>query len=258
MSIIDILFSSDRLLYVVWIKCFLLLLLAGCAHTVHMTDEFTFVPIKTDEFEIATWQKITDNVSPIHIYIEGDGNSFDRYGSPTYDPTPRKDTVRRLAKSDNSPNVMYMARPCQYIMSDACDVSDWTSGRFSAHIVNSVATAIKSVAKNTPVILVGYSGGAMISGLIISKYPDINVKQWITIAGVLNHTNWTQYFGDTPLSQSLDLNELPHIPQRHYVAEFDKVVPIELTYRMANPSDIIVVPNASHSNLKNITLDFIY
>ena len=142
-------------------------------------------------------------------------------------------------------------------MSDGCDISDWTDGRFSESVIESVATAIRTIAGNRPVLLVGYSGGAMVSGLVILRHPEINVRQWITIAGVLNHTDWTNYFGDSPLIKSLDMTQLPDVPQLHYVGADDDIVPLELTQRMASDTDIIVIPNATHNDFKNLKLDFL-
>lgn len=233
------------------------LLLSGCTAIWRTPAGFRYTPFTGDEYTIALWQKISNTDSPIHIYIEGDGHAFNGRGMPTGDPTPRGTFLRDLVASDTSPNVVYMARPCQYIMSDKCGVSDWTDGRFSPHIIESVASAIKSVSHGMPVILVGYSGGAMVSGLVIETHPEINVVQWITIAGVLNHSEWTQYFGDSPLNKSLDMRRLPNVPQLHYVAQNDETVPIELTQKMARDSDIIIVPNATHDDFGNLKLNFI-
>lgn len=217
---------------------------------------FTYIPVQSGDFEIATWQHLTNASDPVHIYIEGDGYAFDRHGHPTGNPTPRKNLVRNLAARDNSPNVVYMARPCQYIKSPSCDVSDWTNGRFSKDILTSMYGAVKTIAKNRPIILVGYSGGAMISGLLIQNYPDLNVEKWITIAGVLNHKEWTEYFNDAPLNTSLNMDKLPHISQRHYIADGDTVVPNELSRKWAKQSDIIVIHDATHSSWRGLNLDF--
>lgn len=216
---------------------------------------FTYIPISTKKYEIATWQNLNNASGPIHIYIEGDGYAFDRHGRPTHNPTPRNHFVRNLATHDDSINVAYIARPCQYIKSPNCTVSDWTDGRFSKDILESMHTVIKTVAKNRPVILIGYSGGAMISGLLIQNYPDLNVQKWITIAGVLNHTDWTEYFNDTPLKKSLNMNKLPHISQTHYIAKNDQVVPNELSRKWIKASDIVVVDDAKHDSWHGLTLD---
>ena len=235
-----------------------LLLLCGCVSDWRAPSNFVYKSIRAGDFEIATWQKITDSTAPIHIYIEGDGHAFDGRGIPTSNPTPHGTFMRDLAGSDSAANVVYMARPCQYIMSPNCNQSDWTYGRFSHRVIKSVSDAIKSVSGIRPIILVGYSGGAMVSGLVIQNYPELNVRQWITIAGVLNHQDWTEFFGDSPLKTSLNLDGLPHVPQLHYVAENDKTVPGALSAKWTGGTNVIVVPNATHDNFNNIKLDFIY
>lgn len=230
--------------------------LTACTSMMVGPYAFTYIPIQTKNFEIATWQHLTNASDPVHIYIEGDGYAFDKHGHPTRNPTPRSHLVRNMAARDNATNVVYMARPCQYIKSENCDVSDWTNGRFSKDVLASMYDAVKIIAKNRPIIFVGYSGGAMISGLLIQTYPDLNVQKWITVAGVLNHDDWTEYFGDDALNKSLNMNKLPHIPQLHYIADGDTVVPNQLSRQWAKQSDIIVIDDADHDSLRDIDLDF--
>lgn len=233
---------------------FLFVFICACAPAWHAPSDFISVPINAGKYTITTYQRITDNISPIHIYVEGDGNSFDAHGHPTSNPTPRGMLMRHLAMRDPSANVVYMARPCQYIMSNACTRSDWTIGRFSSDIVDSVATAIKDIAANRPVVLIGYSGGAMITGLVINKNPDIDVREWITIAGVLNHAEWTECFGDIPLSSSLNLDELPRVAQRHYIARADRVVPNKLSQKWLAGQTVHIIDGATHSDFPNLEL----
>ena len=233
---------------------FFFVFICACAPAWHAPSVFIGAPINTGKYTITTYQRITDNISPIHIYVEGDGNSFDAHGHPTSNPTPRGMLMRHLAMRDPSPNVVYMARPCQYIMSNACTRSDWTIGRFSTDIIDSVATAIKDIATNRPVVLIGYSGGAMITGLVINKNPDIDVREWITIAGVLNHVEWTGYFGDVPLSSSLNLDELPRVAQRHYIARGDRVVPNKLSQKWLAGQTVHIIDGATHSDFTNLQL----
>ena len=233
---------------------FLFVFICACAPAWRAPSDFIGAPINTGKYTITTYQRITDNISPIHIYVEGDGNSFDAQGRPTSNPTPRGMLMRHLAMRDPSPNVVYMARPCQYIMSNACTRSDWTIGRFSTDIVDSVATAIKDIATNRSVVLIGYSGGAMITGLVINKNPDIDVREWITIAGVLNHVEWTGYFGDVPLSSSLNLDELPRVAQRHYIARGDRVVPNKLSQKWLAGQTVHIIDGATHSDFTNLQL----
>lgn len=233
---------------------FLFVFICACAPAWHAPSDFISVPINAGKYTIATFQRIADNISPIHIYVEGDGNSFDANGHPTSNPTPRGMLMRHLAMRDPSANVVYMARPCQYIMSNACTRSDWTIGRFSSDIVDSVAAAIKDIAANRPVVLIGYSGGAMITGLVINKNPDIDVREWITIAGVLNHAEWTECFGDVPLSSSLNLDELPRVAQRHYIARGDRVVPNKLSQKWLAGQAVHTIDGATHNEFPNLQL----
>jgi len=230
-------------------------LLAGCVGTVSSPDDWQLLHSLAGKYDIAYWTRDTDPAVPVRIYIEGDGHAFDGHGRPTRDPTPRGHMVRDWAAADTSPNVAYLARPCQYVMSPECTTHDWTDGRFAQDIITEMSDAVRWIARGRPVILVGYSGGAMISGLIIEQNPDLNVREWITVAGVLNHADWTEYFGDSPLSGSLNMNTLPRVPARHYVAENDKVVPRALSQRWLGDENLIIVPNATHNKFPDFSID---
>lgn len=237
-------------------RILLAFLLVGCAGSNWtMPENFAYKPIRTNEYTIASWQKSEQPDSDnIHIYIEGDGHAFDSYGQPTTDPTPHSNFMRNMAMQDESPNVIYLARPCQFIMDTRCTESDWTNGRFSQKIINAMKSAIKQTAKNKKITIIGYSGGAMISELIIAQNQDLNFEKWITIAGVLDHKKWTTYFGDAPLTESINMEKLPKVEQKHYIGERDKIVPLELARTWANESDLIVIPNATHDKFKELKL----
>jgi len=238
-------------------KIILAFLLCACTIGWHPRKDFAFISVSTDKFNIVTYQRNTDTHAPVHIYIEGDGHAFNAYGIPTDDPTPRSVLVRDLAMRDTAKNVIYMSRPCQFTMSPACTKTYWTDGRFSPAVINSMSQAIQKVAAGRPIILVGYSGGAMISGLIIKQNPALPVKKWITIAGVLNHSDWTEYFGDTALRKSLNLPHLPKVPALHYVGENDETVPIELSQKWIDDDNkIIIVPHAGHNDFGDLNIDF--
>lgn len=231
--------------------------LCACTTLLVGPFNFTYSPIKTQTFEIATWHKTNNAKDPIHIYIEGDGRAFNSQGQPTDNPTPRDMFLRNLVGQDEHTNIAYIGRPCQFVDDPTCKQSDWTDGRFSANAVDAVAVAIKTVAKGRPIILVGYSGGAMISGLIIQRHPEMNIQKWITIAGVLNHADWTEHFGDQPLSKSLDMCTLPRIKQLHYVAENDTTVPVALSRKwIADERNLVVVPDAKHNLMPGIEINF--
>lgn len=226
-----------------------LLLLSACT-TLEIPNTYTYKIIKTQNFDLATWQKITNADAPYKIYIEGDGNAFNASGYPSQDPTPRGTLVRSLAFQDPSSNVIYLARPCQFIKSAVCAKRHWTTARFAPEIITAEYDAVKQIAETHPVILIGFSGGAQIAGLIASAKPDLNVKKIITIAGNLNHEAWTKYHKLPPLNESLSLNDyrakFQKIPQTHYAGEKDEVILPFLIKEFADPKDVIIVKGATH------------
>ena len=223
----------------------LLLLLSGC-HSIVVPDSFTYKEIKTNTYKLASWQKITDKKSPVRIYIEGDGYAFNHLGYPTTNPTPHSTFLREIAFTDPNPNVVYLARPCQFVKDERCSVKDWTTGRFSQDIINSATQAITNISNKHHIILIGYSGGALLSGLVIEQNPKLPVKKWITLAGVLNHTKWTDDLNLPPLKDSVDLKKLPTISQLHLIGDKDKTVSYKLTEKLVDNKNLIVIPKATH------------
>ncbi len=227
--------------------------LFACA-TVNPLKEMRFQPVSTMTYTIASWYKITAPGEPLKVYIEGDGYAFNNKGIPTSDPTPKSTFWREIAANDPSPNVVYLARPCQYMKSSTCSKQDWTSGRFSAPVIDAMDTAVLKLmkkAKSDQVILIGYSGGAQVSGLIAVRHPQI-VQKWITVAGVVDYQRWAAWHDDKPLIHSVNLSEylsdIKEINQIHYVGTKDTVVPVELTEKVIDDETLIVpVKGARHN-----------
>lgn len=230
----------------------ILLLLAGCT-SVAVPSDYVYKEVKTRDFTIATWQKVTNPTAPYKIYIEGDGYAFNSYGKPTQDPTPKGTFVRKLAFGDNSPNVIYLARPCQYFKSPICSKRHWTTARFAPEIIKAEFDAIKQIVGDNQVILIGFSGGAQIAGLIATAKNGLNIKKIITVAGNLDHLSWTQYHNLPPLNESMNLEsyrtQFANIPQIHYVGTNDKVIPPILVKEFIGNNDLIVeIDGASHNS----------
>lgn len=234
------------------IKIFItLLFLVGCT-PIAVPSGYKYKEIETRNFTLASWQKVTNPAAPYKIYIEGDGYAFNVRGKASQDPTPRGTLVRELAFGDNSPNVIYLARPCQYVKSLICSKRHWTTARFAPEIINAEYEAIKQIAGNNPVILVGFSGGAQIAGLVTAAKPGLNVKKIITIAGNLDHLAWTQYHNLPQLNESMNLEsyrkQFAKIPQIHYVGSNDEVMPPILVREFIKDDDLIIeVDGASHN-----------
>ena len=232
---------------------FLALILGACAHKNPLSD-MSFQTTMAPPHVVASWYKITAPGEAVKIYIEGDGNAFDSNGVPTDNPTPKGEFMRRLAAGDPSPNVVYLGRPCQYLQTGVCTEKDWTTGRFSKTIIDSMDQTVKvfmKKARTKEVVLIGFSGGAQVAGLVAVRHPE-QVKKWITVAGVLDPKAWAEYHGDKPLKDSLNLRDwkknLKKIPQVHYVGSEDDIVPPELVREMAEPENIRVIKGAGHGS----------
>ena len=228
-----------------------LLFLTGCT-TIRGPAVFVYKEVETRDFTLASWQKVTNPAASYKIYIEGDGYAFNARGKATQDPSPRGTLVRELAFGDNSPNVIYLARPCQYIKSPICSKRHWTTARFAPEVINAEYEVIKNIVANNPVILIGFSGGAQIAGLAATAKPGLNVKKVITIAGNLDHLAWTQYHNLPPLNESMNLEsyrkQFAKIPQIHYVGSNDEDMPPILAREFVRKDDLIIeVDGASHN-----------
>jgi len=230
---------------------FLILLLSGCT-TFQMPDNFRYRTIEVQGFDISVWEKQAYPQNIYHIYIEGDGHAFNAHGQPTSDPTPKSSLMRKLATQDKNTNVIYLARPCQFTKGSQCTQKYWTTARFSPEVVDAEYQVIKELIGNKPIVLIGYSGGAQIAGLLVVT-KDLNVQKVITIAGNLNHKAWTDYHHLPELTESLNLadhkDKFSQLPQIHYVGEKDKIIPPVLAKEFVlDKSTIHVVPNATHSD----------
>lgn len=236
------------------IACLLVLCLGACAAKNPLTD-FRFQTLSEPPYVLASWYKIDRPAEPLRVYIEGDGAAYNVKGGPTDNPTPNSPFLRQMAANDPNPNVAYLARPCQFLQTEECSVKDWTGGRFSKSVVDSMDKGVLSLmkkARTNRVILIGYSGGAQIAGLIAVRHPK-DVVQVITIAGVLDHVAWTQAHGDTALTDSLNLADskkaFSTIKQHHFVGGRDKVVPMTLTETfLGNTKDMTIIPRATHTS----------
>src|SRR5262245_4836743 len=98
-------------------------LLAGCASVEPRDDPQAIArgaglaraEIDAPPFRLAAWSRVSEPGAPLRIYIEGDGRAWLTRQQRSDDPTPRNAIGLRLASADMSPNVAYLARPCQYV-----------------------------------------------------------------------------------------------------------------------------------------------
>lgn len=232
-----------------WVCLFLLLL--GCQTTIQAPAEFSYQEIKTDKFALASWQKVNNPRAPFKIYIEGDGAAFTADGRPSMNPTPKGILLREIAFGDKHENVIYLARPCQYVKDAKCLQKYWTTARFAQEVVSSTAQAIKIIGHEHDLTLVGFSGGAQVAGLVAVTAADLNVQKVVTIGGNLDHSAWTAYHHLPSLDESLNLADYRDlyvkIPQKHYVGKEDKIIPFSLVEDFAPEGTVMVVDGVTHN-----------
>lgn len=226
--------------------------------------------IPAGEFNLMAWERVRKQGQPAHIYIEGDGLSWISPSQPSLDPTPVNPVALNLAAMDKSPNVLYLARPCQFsgneIWNDAlpkyngegyCPRQYWTDMRYSEDVIQSMSLALDNIKRKYSIPefhLIGYSGGATVAALLATRRDD--VKSFRTVAGNLDHDVFTTIHDVTPMTGSLNpvdnAADLRFIPQHHYVGGEDEVVPpaVFASYKQAvSPSTCLAysfVPDAGH------------
>lgn len=190
--------------------------------------------VRTAPFLLTSYSKVLEPGKELHVYIEGDGYAWVTRNRVSGDPTPRRPVALELAAKDTAPNVIYLARPCQYTpleMNSACEEAYWTDKRFSEEVISSMDQAVEGFVKNTQspgIHLIGYSGGGAIAVLIAARRQDIKTLR--TVAGNLDPNGLNEYHEVSPLNEgSLDPMEvagkLSSIPQNHFIGTDDPVVP---------------------------------
>lgn len=195
--------------------------------------------LQTASFKMRSWQRISDPAQPVRVYIEGDGFAWMSRSRASDDPTPRQPTGLMLAAADPSANVLYLARPCQFIgppMPPECRPTWWTDSRFSPTVVQAMDEALSQALAPWPGItieLVGYSGGGGIAALIAARRKD--VRSLRTVAGNLDvaYVNAVHHVSEMPnaLSAINAAPQLASLPQIHFTGSADTTVPPEVARR---------------------------
>ena len=237
-----------KCLFLVLLSC----LLSGCA-SFKVPETFQYQEIDTTFFRLASWQKISDQTQPVRIYIEGDGYAFNAHGRASSNPTPKGRNFRKLAFGDPHDNVVYLARPCQFVSDARCDRVYWSTGRFSTEVIAAMSEAIETIVSKRKVTLVGYSGGAQVAGLCAVTDKNLDVQKIITLAGNLDHQAWCRHHNLPLLSDSMDLtkywSKFSKINQIHFLCGNDEVIPPSITYtRLGNDLRVVLLPDATHAD----------
>lgn len=242
----------------------LFVMLAGCAAPqagdVALTRGLAPAIVDAGPFSLFTYASAFTQGAPLTVYIEGDGYGWISRFKLSDDPTPRDTTVLGMAARDPAVNLVYIARPCQYVR-DAdrrnCSPAYWSSARFAEEVIAATGKAIdhyKRLSGARSLRLIGYSGGGAVAALLAERRDD--VRELITVAGVLDIEAWTAIRGTDPLTASLNpadhAGRLAGLRQTHFVGERDEVVPEALARSFLShiPADgrpqPILVPGQAH------------
>lgn len=170
----------------------------------------------------------------LHVYIEGDGKPWLSGRYIAQDPTSERPLALALANLDKE-NVLYLGRPCYMgLFEDGlCEQKYWTSARYSAEVVASMAAALARVVDQNSVshvTLIGYSGGGSLAMLMASDSLPIQIPSLdsvVTIAANLDVKAWVEQHGYLPLDESLDPAQAGYSDTAtftHYIGANDKNV----------------------------------
>jgi len=188
---------------------------------------------ETEKFNIFSFRRLTKTSDTINVYIEGDGRSWIDRSTISPNPTPSNPAVLRLAVLDDSPNVLYFARPCQYVnlkFETNCSKQTWTSHRYSLDVIeayNEILNHLKKNNKNFKFNLIGHSGGGAVAVLVAATRNDI--KSIRTLAANLDHVELNREKNVSQLNGSLNpidfAKKISFLPQVHYQGMHDKIIP---------------------------------
>ena len=212
--------------------------------------------ITTNNFLLTTYQRFQhkDKSKQLVVYIEGDGMAWISRNQLSNNPTPVHPVALELASLDRGVNVLYVARPCQYLwpqpMSN-CSSEYWNYKRGSEEVIsaiNQVISIIKAREGFLSIKLIGYSGGGGIAAIITDRRDD--VEKLVTIAGNLNYDLFTKIHKLTPMSGSLDpitiAKQITSTPQIHYVGAEDKIIPEQIARSFSDK--VVVVKGVTHGS----------
>ncbi len=217
-----------------------LLLPAGCASPRDNADSLAARHHLTAEivdggpFDLYTLApRSYDPGQALSVYIEGDGFAFINRWRLSDDPTPHHPIGLELAAADGGANVVYVARPCQYVTGAhrrGCHPAYWSIARTADEVIaatNTVIDHLLAASGARKVRLTGYSGGGAVALLVAARRSD--VVGVVTVAGVLDTDAWTRLDDMAPLALSLNpaaaADRLALVPQFHWIGAEDDVVP---------------------------------
>jgi dienelactone hydrolase len=219
--------------------------------------------INAGRFLLTTFVRITHPDLPLTIYIEGDGLAWRSRYQASDDPTPHQALGLALAVADPAPNVVYLARPCQFTpmaMNPSCSATYWTDKRYAEEVVAAMNQAVSHYAAQVTQLpaqrinLIGYSGGGALAVLIAARRSDVASLR--TVAGNLDHAAVNRLHKVSAMPASLNAidvaRQVAAIPQIHFSGADDTVVPPAIAQSFVAVAGACaqarIVPGMSHDS----------
>ncbi len=222
-------------------------LVLGCAAPAErfdaLADSLSARSVVARGFRLRVYERgERDGLGHLHVYLEGDGRPWRTRTQVSADPTPMRALALELMTRDPGWS-LYLGRPCYFGESWAPDCGPWmwTSGRYSAVVVDAMAAALEDMIAAhhvTELSLIGYSGGGVIAWLLAERIPQ--VTRLVTVAANLDIDAWTRHHGYSPLSESLNPSARASLPERvrhwYVIGGRDQEVPPSLIDERSNPA----------------------
>jgi len=236
----------------------MLVFLAGCApqnslHSIAGRHNFSQSTHQGDFFRHIVYANqafALNEGSTLYVFLEGDGIPWKTRTQISADPQPIYPLALDLMAQNKYPGI-YLQRPCYGVEDINCHFQWWTNKRYSQKVVSSMLQVLDKISKNYPnIILVGYSGGGALAALM-SQNTD-KVTTLITLAGNMDHQQWTRYHGYSSLDGSLNpINYvLPSsVRQFHFAAQKDiNILPrwVKAFSDKQINSQFVLLKNADH------------
>ncbi|MCK5892852.1 MAG: hypothetical protein KAG53_00255 [Endozoicomonadaceae bacterium] len=185
--------------------------------------------LDTRYFPLQTFQALSRSNSTLRVYIEGDGQAWISRYRASQDPIPYELTLSELMHQDTYSERVYLARPCQFVWSEYCEIPVWTSLRYSQPMVDALNEALDKLKIKGPyqhIELIGFSGGGTLALLLAAGREDVTSVR--TVAGNLSPHFVNRFHGVSATPDSLDPTNfsttLATIPQLHFIGGKDSII----------------------------------
>ena len=118
-----------------WLLLFLVL--GGCAYRNPLDKaDFRFQTLNTPPYILSSWYRMDDVGAPLTVYVE---------------KADMDEEQRGAAVADKSSNVAYLARPCQYFQTSACE-TELTEEKVEKSVRKGIAQLQKKAGAETVLV----------------------------------------------------------------------------------------------------------